>query len=198
MTAPPADVTPRPEGPFRVLQGRDDDEWLLLDVESADPTYVAREALPDDVEVGNRVEADISWDGDEPVVESAAVDTETTFAFVRTGEPIFEAAQNCFEAARADGEAMNSRVTYNTDSEANGIVYTFADQPGSQDLLVEFRDGHKPLEPLVARAAHHEAVDPPFSVFVIDPEEPFVVVYVVFRRDGVLAETIRSTYGESG
>jgi len=27
-------------------------------------------------------------------------------------------------------------------------------------------------------------------------DEPFVVVYVAFRRDGVLAETMRSTYGE--
>jgi hypothetical protein len=194
MTAPTADGTPRTEGPFRALAGREDDEWLLLDVESADPTYVPREDLPADVEVGNRVAADISWDGDEPVVESAAIDTRTTFEFVRTEEAIFEAAQSCFEAARAEGEAMNSRVTYSTDNEANGVVYTFADQPGSQDLFVEFRDGHKPLEPLVARAAHPEEVDPPFSVFVIDPQEPFVVVYIVLDPEGLLDETVRDTY----
>jgi hypothetical protein len=34
-------------------------------------------------------------------------------------------------------------------------------------------------------------------VFVLRPaDEPFLVVYVVFRRDGVLAETLRSTYGD--
>jgi hypothetical protein len=89
---------------------------------------------------------------------------------------------------------MNSRVTYNTDNEANGVLYTFAEQAGSRDLFSEFRDGLKPLEPLIARAAQPEEVDPPFSVFVIDPEEPFVVVYIVLDPDGLLDETVRDTY----
>lgn len=194
MNQPPGDGTPRTEGPFRVLAGREDDEWLLLDVESADPTYVPKSSLPDDVEVGNRVDADLSWDDDAPVVEDVTVETETTFEFVDTDEEIFEAAENCFEQARAEGEAMNSRVTYSTDNEPNGVLYTFADQPGSQDLFVEFNDGVKPLEPLVDRAAHPEDVDPPFSVFVVDPPEPFVVVYIALRPDGLLAETVRDTY----
>ncbi|MFQ3319224.1 MAG: hypothetical protein ACI8UR_002385 [Natronomonas sp.] len=186
-------MTPRTEGPFRVLPGRSDDEWLLLDVESADPTYVPREALPD-VEVGNRVDADLSWDEGDPVVESPTVETETTFRFVRTEEPIFEAAKTCFETARAENEAMNARVTYNTDNEANGVVYTFADQPGSRDLFSEFRDGGKPLEPLVARAAQPDEVEPPFSVWVLDSTEPFVLVYIVLDPDGLLEETMQDTY----
>jgi hypothetical protein len=187
-------TTPRTEGPFRVLPGRDDEDWLLLDVESADPTYVPRETLPDDTAVGNRVDADLSWDGEEPVVESVTVETATTIEFVRTESVIFEAAQSCFETARSEGEAMNSRVTYNTDNEANGVVYTFAEQAGSRDLFSEFRDGVKPLDPLIARAAQPEAVEPPFSVFVLDPEEPFVVVYIVLDPDGLLDETVRDTY----
>lgn len=191
-------MTPRTDGPFRVLPGRSDDEWLLLDVESADPTYVPREALGD-VSVGNRVAADLTWHGDEPgadvpSVESPTVETETVFRFVRTDEPIFEAARNCFETARAEGEAMNSRVTYNTDNEANGVVYTFAEQAGRQDLYAEFRDGGKPLEPLVDRAIRHEDVDPPVSVWILDSEEPFLVVYIVLDPQGLLEETMQDTY----
>jgi hypothetical protein len=181
------------EREFRVLPGRDDAEWLFLDVDSADPTYVPREAAPD-VDAGNRVRATLSWDEGEPVVEDLALESATTVAFVETAEPIFEAAEECFERARAEGEPMNSRVTYGTDNEPNGVVYTFADQPGSRDLLAEFRDGGTPLEPLVDRAAHPEGVDPPFSVYVIDPEEPFLVVYIVLEPEGLLDETVADTY----
>lgn len=186
-------MTPRTDGPFRVLPGRNGDEWLLLDVHSADPFYVDRESLPD-VSVGNRVDADLSFADEEPVVSAATVETETTFRFVRTTEPIFEAARNCFETARAEGEAMNSRVTYSTDNEPNGVVYTFAEQPGSRDLFEEFRDGGKPLEPLVDRAAQPEDAHPPFSVWVIDSEEPFVLVYIVLDADGILEETMQDSY----
>lgn len=187
-------MTPRTDGPYRVLPGRDDEEWLLLDVLSADPTYVPRSALPA-VEVGNRVDADIAWEGEEPVVERTTVETETDFRFCRTSEAVFEAAKTCFETARAEGEAMNSRVTYNTDSDPNGIVYTFAEQAGQRDLFAEFRDGEKPLEPLLARAADG-AAEPPFSVWILDSEEPFVLVYIVLNPEGLLAETMQDTYGQ--
>ena len=193
-TGPAGPATPT-EGQFRVLPGRDDDEWLLLDVESANPTYVPRDPTPE-AAVGNRVRATISWDGEAPVVNALTVETETAFEFVETDEPIFEAARECFERARVDGEPMSSRVTYSTDNEPNGVVYTFAEQPGSRRLLVDFRDGTKPLDPLVARAAQPDEVEPPFSVFVIDPEEPFVVVYIVLDPDGLLDETVRDTYLE--
>ena len=181
------------EGAFRVLPGRDGSEWLFLDADSTDPTYVPRELAPE-LSVGNRVRATISWVDGDPVVDALSVESTTTFEFVETDEPIFEAAQECFERARADGEPMNSRVTYSTDNEPNGVVYTFADQPGSRDLVGEFRDGGKPLEPLVDRAAQPDEVDPPFSVYVIDPAEPFVVVYIVLEPDGLLDETVRDAY----
>jgi len=181
------------EGRFRVLPGRDGSEWLFLDVDSTDPTYVPRELAPE-LAVGNRVRATVSWTDSEPVVGALSVESTTTFEFVETDEPIFEAAEECFERARADGEPMNSRVTYSTGNEPNGVVYTFAEQPGSRELLSEFRDGGKPLEPLVDRAAQPEEVNPPFSVFVIDPEEPFVVVYIVLEPGGLLDETVRDTY----
>jgi hypothetical protein len=186
-------MTPLTDGPFRVLPGRTDEEWLLLDVDSADPTYVDRESLSG-VEAGNRIDADIAWTDDEPTVESATVETETVFRFVRTDEPVFEAARDCFETARAEGEAMNSRVTYNTDNDPNGVVYTFAEQPGSRNLFSAFRDGAKPLEPLVDRTARTDSVDPPFSVWILESTEPFVLVYIVLDPDGLLEKTMRDTY----
>lgn len=178
-------------GSFRVLSGRTDDEWLLLDVDSADPVYLPRSSLPD-VSVGNRIAGELVWDGEEPTLSDATIETETRFRFRRTDEPIFEAARTCFETARAEGEAMNSRVTYGTDRNPNGVVYTFADGPGGPDLFSAFRDGHKPLDPLVARAA--EGADPPFSVWVLAPTEPFVVVSIVLDPDGLLERTMADTY----
>jgi len=118
------------------------------------------------------------------------VETDTRYRFVRTDEPLFEAARDCWAAARHADEAMNARVTHGTDDEANGVVYTFAEGP--RDLFAEFRDGTRPLDPLLSRVGR---VAPPYEVFVIDHEaEPFVVVYIVLRRDGLLAETVRDTY----
>ena len=185
-------MTRHTEGPFRVLPGRADDEWLLLDVNSADPAYVPRSSLPE-VAVGNLLSGDLSWDGEEPSIADPVVRSETRFRFRRTDEPIFEAARTCFETARADGEAMNSRVTYDTDRNPNGVVYTFAAQPGSRALYAEFRDGSKPLDPLVARAG--EGSEPPFSVWVLESDEPFVVVYIVLDPDGLLERTMADTYG---
>ena len=179
------------EGPFRVLPGRSDDERLLVDVASADAVSVPRSSLPD-VAIGNRVDGDLEWSGKEPTLDETVIETTTRFQFRRTDEPIFEAAKSCFETARASGDAMNSRVTYDTDRNPNGIVYTFAAQSGNRDLFSEFRDGTKPLEPLTARAA--ENADPPFSVWVLDPDEPFVVVYIVLEPDGLLDRTMADAY----
>lgn len=181
------------EGVFRVYPGRREDEVLFLDVDSADPTYVSTELVPD-LEIGNRIEATLEWDDGEPVAVEYALTDETRFRFVRTDEPVFQAAQGCFEEARRVGEAMNARVTYSTDSEPNGVVYTFADQAGQRDLFAEFRDGGKPLEPLLGRAADSEAAEPPFSAWVLDPQEPFVLVYIVLDPEGVLEETMADTY----
>ncbi len=167
-----------------------DDEWLLLERQTVDPAYVPKES--NSFAVGNLLEATLEWEGETPTVETATVVDETTFQFVRTEEPVFEAAQACFEEARSAGEAMNARVTYSTDNQENGVVYTFADQPGQRDLFGEFRDGRKPLEPLLDRAA--ETVEPPFSVWVLDVNEPFVLVYIVLDPTGMLEETMCEAY----
>lgn len=189
--------TPTTEGVYRVLAStreadeRAGDEWLLLDVETGDPTYVPRGGL--DAAAGNRVRATLVWPDGEPRVEESEVLTDTRFAFTRTREPLFQDAHACWRDAQEAGEAMASRVTHGTDGDPNGVVYAFADQPGSRDLYEEFRDGGKPLDPLLARLA--ESVDPPFEVFVVDhTDEPFVVVLLAFERDGLLAGTVRETY----
>lgn len=175
-----------------MLPGRTDDELLLLDTDSADPIYLPRASLSG-VEIGNRVTGMLGWNGGEPRIEHPTVESTTGLQFHRTNEPIFEAARSCFETARASNEAMNSRVTYDTDRNPNGVVYTFADQPGSRDLFSEFRDGTKPLEPLLSRAA--DGSDPPFSVWVLDSDEPFVTVYIVLDPGGLLDRTMDDTYG---
>ena len=193
----PMTATPTTEGVYRVLEStrdedeRDGEEWLLLDVETGDPTYVPRADL--DAAAGNRVRATIAWPDGDPRVEESEVVADTRFAFTRTREPLFEDAHTCWRDAEEAGEGMASRVTHGTDGQPNGVVYAFADQPGSRDLYEEFRDGGKPLDPLLARLS--ESVDPPFEAFVIDHTgEPFLVVLLAFERDGLLAGTVRETY----
>jgi hypothetical protein len=188
------------EGPFRVLPGRTDGEWLLVDVNSADPVYVDRASLsaPDaavELAVGNQIDGDLSWAGEEPTLSNVAVESDTRFRFRRTDEQLFEAASSCFEEARTVGDAMNSRVTYDTSRNPNGIVYTFAEQHGSRDLFAEFRDGTKPLDPLLDRAA--EGSEPPFSVWILASDAPYLVVYIVLDPDGLLESTMIDTYGDS-
>lgn len=186
------------ERQYRVLADpRDPDRWLLADVERGERASVTGTGYEGDVadrvaslEPGNRVVAALDWTTDPPRFERLAVETRTRFRFVRTDEPLFEAARDCWTAAQNAGEAMNGQVTYGTDNEPNGVVYTFADGPGV-DRLAEFREGRRPLDPLLARV---ERVDPPYETFVIDAGEPYVVVYVVLDPDGLLAETVRDTY----
>ncbi len=101
-------------------------------------------------------------------------------------------------------------MTYSTGKEPNGVVYVFAKQDPPRDLFAEFRTGATPIEPLIQRVnATHDAGDdagdttdsesddsPERAVFVLNPaDEPFLVVYIVFRKDGMLAQTVRDTYG---
>ena len=188
-------------GTYRILRSpRDPDELLLLDVESQDPTYVPSTGYEGDLaervvelEAGNRITAEIAW-ADGPRFAAVEVETETTVEFVDGATGIFEAARETWNEAEREGRAMNSRVTRDTDGEPNGVVYTFAKQSGERDLFTEFRDGVTPLEPLIDRLA--EGAEPPFAGFVIRPaDEPFVLVALAIDREGVLAETIRETYG---
>jgi hypothetical protein len=194
-------MQPTTSGTYRVLDStRGPDELLLLDVESQDPTYVTTAGYEGDlaetvaaVEPGNRIDAALSWDDGAPRFTELAIDTRTTIAFVDGATDIFEVARETWKEARREGEAMNSRVTQDTDGEENGVVYTFAEQAGQRDLYGEFRDGVTPLEPLIDRLG--EGAEPPYAVFVIRPaEHPFVLVALALDRDGLFTETIRDTY----
>lgn len=192
------DDEPLLDGPYRVLAStRDREEWLFIDP-AGDPTYVPWAGHGDLVDrvralrPGYRVDADFDWTGDDPALRGLDVLERSLFAFVADADPVFEAAQSCWEAARREGQAMNSRVTHTTDGDPAGVVYTFADQSGQRDLFEEFRDGVKPLDPLLDRLAQGE--DPPFEAFVLDPADPYVVVYLVVEKGGMVADTVRDTY----
>jgi hypothetical protein len=215
-------------GRYRVLgRPRDPDELLLIDVgeggsaggetggpvgddgdpaDAFDPTYVDATGYDGDpgatvasLSAGNLIDARLSWTDGTPRFESVDVVAETTFEFLDGVTGMFEAATETWYEAEADGEAMNGRVTRDTDGEPNGALYVFAKQTGARDLFEEFRSGVTPIEPLVARANEGEGrlaeSEEPRAVFVMRPaDEPFLVVYVAFRRDGLLARTVRDTY----
>lgn len=186
------------ERTYRVLQSsRDDDEFLLLDTETADPVYVVTTGYEDEVtrsitaiEPGNKVRAAFDWSGDRPRFTAVEVVSETTIAFAPDATNIFEAAIECWHNAGA--AAMNSRITRDTDRDVNGVLYVFAKQAGERDLYSEFRDGIKPIDPLLAPI---DGSTPPYEVFVIEPrEEPFIIIYIVLEPGELLAQTVRETY----
>ncbi|MFC5971107.1 DUF6663 family protein [Halomarina salina] len=177
---------------FRVLASpRGPDERLLLDPETADPTYVPDDAAMASAEPGNRVRAALDWTDDGPRVTDLDVVDTTRFRFRRDVTPLFEAAADCWQEAHAAGEAMNVRVLRNTDSDPVGVVYVFAEQRGARDLFGEFADGTKPLDPLLDRIDSQ----PPYDVFVLDPaEHRCIVVTVAFDPESRFAGTMRETY----
>ncbi|MFB6173709.1 MAG: DUF6663 family protein [Halobacteriales archaeon] len=194
-------MEPTTAGRFRVLDSpREPDELLLLDVEGYDPTYVPRTGHGDldgrvaALRPGYLVGATLAWDGGTPRVVELEVRKRTLFEFVDGVTGIFEAAREAWRAAAAEGAAMNSRVTRDTAGDPNGVVYVFAQQDGARDLFAEFADGARPLEPLIERV--NESRDGDREVFVLRPaDEPFLVVYIVFEKGGLLADTVRDTYG---
>jgi hypothetical protein len=194
-------MEPTTAGRFRVFEGRTADELLLVDVETDDPTYVPTTGYESEIaeivaslDPGNLVDATLSWPDGDPVFAEVGVATRTAFSFVDGTDEMFEAAESTFQAARASGEPMASRVTHDTDGDPNGVIYTIAKQSGERDIFDEIRSGMLTLEPFVQRLRDGGA-NPPFEVFVIRPTtEPFVVVYLVMETGGLLAETIRDTY----
>jgi hypothetical protein len=199
-------------GRYRVLESpRGEGEYLLVDVtadesDDYDPTYVTTEgyegalaATVSDLRPGYLVSATLRWtDGEDahPRFEDLTVERRTRYEFVDGATGIFEAAREAWLEAEANNEPMNSRVTYSTDNVPNGVVYVFAKQSGARDLFEEFRSGIVPIEPLVARVNESRDDDDPREVFVMRPaDEPFVLVYIVFSKDGLLADTVRDTYG---
>ncbi|WP_224332795.1 DUF6663 family protein [Haloprofundus halobius] len=193
-------------GRYRVLgRPRDPDELLLveLDEESFDPTYVRTDGyedrLGDEVAAlrpGYVVEATLAWDDDgTPAFDALTVERQSRVEFVDDVTGLFEAARETWNEAVAAGDGMNSRVTRDTDGRANGALYVFAEQPGARDLFDEFRSGVLPLEPLVERVNEERGDDDPREVFVMRPVDgQFVVVYIVFEKGGMLANTVRETY----
>lgn len=193
-------MEPTTSGRFRVLDSpRDAAELLLLDTDEFDPTYVPTTGHGDldervaTLRPGYLIDATLAWADDTPHFTDLSVAKRTLFEFVDGATGIFEAARETWQQAAMEGAAMNSRVTRDTDSEPNGVLYVFAKQDGAQDLYAEFADGVRPLEPLVDRV--NESRDGDHEVFVMRPaDEPFVLVYIVFQKNGMLADTVRDTY----
>lgn len=184
---------PTATGRFRVYPPLADGTGRpFVDVTDYEPTDVRVDADAD-IAAGWLVDAALAWDGgDARAVEVTPV-RETTFAFADGVTDLYEVARETFRAASRAGDGVNSRVTRNTDGEANGAVYTFASPPG-RDLFAEFRRGRRPIEPLLQRVTEDRGPGER-AVFVLRPaNEPFVVVQIALRRDGLLARTMRDTY----
>ena len=166
-----------------------------------DPLYATAEGyeggladVVDALRPGFVVDATLAWTDGSARFRDVDVVRETRFRFADEVEGMFEAAVETWRQIRAEGEPVGSITTRSNDGDPNGALYLFADAPGS-DTFDEVRTGRLPIEPLVARVNESRADDDPREVFVLRPaEHEFVAVYVVFDRNGVLAQTVRDTY----
>ncbi|QWC19546.1 DUF6663 family protein [Halorubrum sp. 2020YC2] len=166
-----------------------------------DPLYATAEGYEEDLadavdalRPGFVVDATLAWTDGSARFREVAVVRETRFRFADGIEGMFEAAVETWRQIRAEGEPVGSITTRSNDGDPNGALYLFADAPGS-DTFDEVRTGRLPVEPLVARVNDSRDDDDPREVFVLRPAaHEFVAVYVVFDRDGVLAQTVRDTY----
>jgi hypothetical protein len=166
-----------------------------------DPLYATAEgyegdlaAAVDALRPGFVVDATLAWTDGSARFRDVEVVRETRFRFADDVEGMFEAAVETWRQIRAEGEPVGSITTRSNDGDPNGALYLFADAPGS-DTFDEVRTGRLPIEPLVARVNESRDDDDPREVFVLRPAaHEFVAVYVVFDRDGVLAQTVRDTY----
>ncbi|USZ68171.1 hypothetical protein NGM10_00155 [Halorussus salilacus] len=184
------------DGSYRVLGVPEAGRLRLLDRETYEPVVTASEghdAPVADLRPGYLVDADLDWSEPEPTVRSVSVRRPTLYVFADDIDPVFEAAERAWADARAAGESMNSRVTRNTDSEVNGVLYVFA-EGGRPDTFESFRDGARPLEPLVDRVNEQEGQSPR-EVFALRPADgEYVVVTIALRKGGRFADTLRDTY----
>jgi hypothetical protein len=167
-----------------------------------DPLYATAEGYDGDLaervsslEPGHVVDATLAWTDASARFVDVEVVRESRFRFADEVEGMFEAAVETWDRIRAEGEAVGSITTRSNDGEPNGALYLFADAPGG-DAFADLRAGRLPIEPLVARVNEsRDDDDEPREVFVLRPAaHDFVAVYVVFDRDGVLAQTVRDTY----
>ncbi len=190
-------MPPATTGRYRVLDV-DEDRVLLSDHDDEyDPVAVTADpAVRDDLEPGNLIEAEVSFGAESARLLSATVERDTVYEYVPDADVVFEAARDLWQETRAAGDGMGSRVTRDTDGAVNGVVYVFADTP-TGDRIEEFRSGRRPLDPLVDRVADAEGVGPR-AVFVVSPDDPFVVVTITLEPDGLFANTMRETYDLPG
>ena len=166
-----------------------------------DPLYATAEGYEGDLaeavdalRPGFVVDATLAWADGSARFREVEVVRETRFRFADDVEGMFEAAVDAWQQIRAAGEPVGSITTRSNDGDPNGALYLFADGPGS-DAFAELRAGRLPIEPLVARVNESRGDGAPREVFVLRPAaHEFVAVYVVFDRDGVLAQTVRDTY----
>jgi hypothetical protein len=183
---------------YRVLPGPGDEGIRLLDRDGYDTVAVpstGHDQPVADLRPGYLVEATLDWGSAEPRVTALTVERPTLYEFAAGVDPVFEVAEELWRDARAAGEGANGRVTRDTDGVVNGAVYVFADgDVGSR--LREFRDGSRPLEPLVDRLNDRDDGGPaPRELFVLEPAaEPFVVVTITLAKAGQFADTVRETY----
>ena len=209
-------MEPTTTGRFRVLDRRPDGRILLVDldaaieaVETGDPESDLQPlaAVPPETDAGLAetvralkpgyvVTASLAWDDSEAQFVDCEIEARTWIQYADGVSGLFEVAQETWYDAQMAGEAMNSRTTYSTDNEPNGVVYTFAKQTPPRDLFEEFRTGVTPIEPLIQRVEAERNDSDDRAVFVMNPvDEEFVLIYIVFRKEGMLAETVRDTYG---
>lgn len=168
------------------------------DTAESEPTDLAGTVAA--LEPGYVIEASLQWDDSEARFAACSITNRTRIQYADGVTGVFEKAKETWHDAQVAGAAMNSAVTYSTGKDPNGVVYTFAKQRPPRDLFEEFRTGATPIEPLIQRvdAEHADAGDTEAerAVFVLNPaDEEFVLLYIVFDRDGMLAKTVRDTYG---
>ncbi|MFC6615140.1 DUF6663 family protein [Halopenitus salinus] len=201
-------MQPTTVGRFRV-QRREGDAFTLVEVPDepvhpddpdADEAYAPLRADGDHsadvepLEPGWVVDATLAWSDATARIEEYTVVRETRIHVADEVTGMFEAAREAWRNARAAGDAMVSTTTRGRDGTPNGALYLFADPPG-RDTLSALADGSLPLEPLVARVNERLDDGEPRSVFLLRPDsDDYVAVLVAFRRDGILARTVRDTY----
>ena len=208
-------MNPTTTGRFRVLDRRPDGRLLLVDLAAAvaavdgdheadlqplavDPSTGDDELAETirELKPGYVVEASLAWDESDAEFVDCRIDERSWIQYADGVSGLFEVAQETWYDAQTAGEAMNSRTTYSTGNEPNGVVYTFAKQRPPRDLFEEFRTGATPIEPLIQRVEAERDDEEDRAVFVMNPvDEEFVLIYIVFRKDGMLAQTVRDTYG---
>jgi hypothetical protein len=207
-------MEPTTTGRFRVLDRRPDGRLLLVDLDEAVAAVEDGEgdlqplaAIPPEsdeelaetvraLQPGFVVTASLAWDEGEAEFVDCQIEERTWIQYADGVSGLFEVAQETWYDAQMAGDAMNSRPTYSTDNEANGVVYTFAKQEPPRDLFKEFRTGATPIEPLIQRVEAEREDDGDRAVFVMNPvDEEFVLIYIVFHKEGMLAQTVRDTYG---